>query len=248
MSKRNAIRRKQQERFLLEAFIKVSKIDAQIVEEREAPDFIVRTGGALVGVEVTELFISHERQGNTPQANEAVSSRIAIKAQRLYQASGGSPAHVTVCFAPGRDLRRLDRDKTSQMLCDFVRGMSLSLWQRVDWRPEERDSPLPDEISFVRALGVPSFDMAHWSVARAGWVAPLTLVPLQERIDAKANRLPAYRDAIAENWLLVVADAMKPSSLIEANPDFGAQAVRSPFSRTFFYRHPDSFQELSAAK
>jgi len=248
MSNRNAIRQKPRERFLLEEFIKVSSIDAQIVEEREAPDFVVRTGGALVGVEVTEIFISHETHGNTPQAHEAISSQIATKAQHLYQASGGPPAHVTFCFAPGRDLRHLERDKTSQMLCDHVRGMNLSLWQRVDWRPEECDSPLPDEISFVHALGVPSFDMAHWGVARAGWVAPLRLVQLQERIDAKANRLPTYQDVIAENWLLVIADAMKPSSLIEAKPDFDAQAVLSPFSRTFFYRHPSSFLELNVAK
>ena len=80
MSNRNAIRQKQRERFLLEEFIKVSRIDAQIVEEREAPDFVVRTGGALVGVEVTELFISHETHGNTPQAHEAISSQIATKA------------------------------------------------------------------------------------------------------------------------------------------------------------------------
>ena len=248
MSNRNAIRQKQRERFLLEEFIEVSRIDAQIVEEREAPDFVVRTGVALVGVEVTELFISHEMHGNTPQAHEAISSQIATKAQHLYQASGGPPAHVTVCFAPGRDLRRLNRDKTSQMLCDYVRGMNLSVWQRVDWRPGERASPLPDEISFVHALGVPNFGMAHWGVARAGWVAPLTPVTLQERIDAKSKRLPRYQDTIAENWLLVVADAMKPSSLIEAKPDFDAQAVQSPFSRTFFYRRPDSFLELSAAK
>jgi len=248
MSNGNAIRQKQHERFLLEEFIGVSRIDAQIVEEREAPDFVVRTGGTLIGVEVAELFISHETHGNTPQAHETISTQIATKAQHLYQASGGPPAHVTVCFAPGRDLRRLNRDRTSQILCDYVRGMNLSLWQRVDWRPEERDSPLPNEISFVHALGVPTFGMAHWGVARAGWVAPLTPAPLQERIDAKAKRLPTYQNAIAENWLLLVADAMKPSGLIEAKPDFDAQAVLSPFSRTFFFRRPDSFLELGATR
>src|SRR2546426_11132353 len=87
MSNRNAIRQKQRERFLLEEFIKVSRIDAQIVEEREAPDFVVPTGAAPVGVEVTELSISYETHGNTPQAHEAISSQIATKPQHPYHAS-----------------------------------------------------------------------------------------------------------------------------------------------------------------
>ena len=81
MWKMRSLKQKLRERFLLEEFIKVSRFDVQIVEEREAPDFVVRTGGALVGVEVTELFISHETHGNTPQAHEAISSQITTKAQ-----------------------------------------------------------------------------------------------------------------------------------------------------------------------
>jgi hypothetical protein len=248
MGKRNVKLKKQRERFLLERFIHTSKLNAQIVEDREAPDFVVRVGEALVGVEVTELFVAPGKGSSTPQAQEAVSSQIAVRAQCLYQAAGGSPAHVTVCFGPGQDLRGLNRDKSAQMLCDYVLGLNLSPWQRVDWRPEELDGPLPYEISFVHALGVPSSDMAHWDVTRAGWVAPLNPVPLQERIDEKAKRLPKYQRAIAENWLLIVADAMRPSSLIEAQSDFDAHAVQSPFSRTFFYRHPDRFFELATAR
>jgi hypothetical protein len=248
MSNRNTIRQKQRERFMLECFVKAAKLDAQIIEEREAPDFVVRTNCKLVGVEVTELFISNDSHGSTPQAQEAISSQIATKAEHLYQVAGGPPAHISICFTPGVSLRNLNRDKTAEALCNFVLDLNLSLWQRVDWRPEELDGPLPDEISFIHALGVPSYDMAHWGIARAGWVAPLVPSPVQQRVNEKAKRLPKYQDVISENWLLLVADAMWPSSLIEAKPDFDAQAIVSPFCRTFFYRHPDSFLELGAEK
>jgi len=248
MSNSSAILQKQRERFLLERFIDASLFDVEILEEREAPDFIVRAEGLLVGVEVTELFISHDIHGNTPQAHEANSAQIVAKAQQFYRESGGAPAHVSICFGPGHSLRGLNRDKSAQMLSDYVRGLNLSPGVHINARPEELDGSLPDEISFVHALGVPSFDMAHWSVARAGWVAPLTLATLQERIDAKAKRLSRYKDAIAANWLLIVADARRPSSQIEAKSDFNAQAVLSPFKRTFFYRYPDRFLELGAAE
>lgn len=51
-------RRKERERFLIENFIRNANLDAKIIEEREAPDFILCVDGELVGVEVTELFIS----------------------------------------------------------------------------------------------------------------------------------------------------------------------------------------------
>jgi hypothetical protein len=83
--------------------------------------------------------------------------------------------------------------------------------------------------------------MAHWSVARAGWVAPLKAEPLQARVDEKARRLPTYEVSISENWLVVVANAMNPSQLLEAKPDFQPDKIASPFARTYFYRHPDAF-------
>lgn len=241
---------KQHERFLLERFLEKSGIDAQIVEEREAPDFIVKVDKILVGVEVTEIFISHEKGRRTPQAQESISDQIVAKARRLYLAEEAPPVHVSLCFGPGQDLSNLNRDKTARILCDFMKKMNLSLWQRGNWRfselQDDEESPLPEEISFIHALGVPSYDMGHWDVARAGWVASLSPESLQERIEAKAKRLLEYKNIIPENWLLVVADAMKPSSSIEASKEFDHNAVTSPFSRTFFYRYPDGFLELRA--
>jgi len=248
MSNRNAILQKLRERFLLEQFIEAAEIKAQIVEQREAPDFVVQVNGRLVGIEVTELFVSQDSHGNTLQAQEAISSRIVAKAQELYQASGAPPAHITICFAPNCDFRNLNRNKVSQQLCNWASELKLSLWQRVDWRPDEPHDLLSDEISFIHALGVPCFSMAHWSVASAGWVAPLTSASLQARIDAKAERLRRYSTVTADVWLLVVADSMRPSSLIEAKPKFEIQTIVSPFSRTFFYRHPHIVLELGVAQ
>lgn len=232
-------RKKQHERFLLERFLEAARLQAEVTQEREAPDFIIRFEGRSIGVEVTELFISHATGRNLPQAQEALSSRIVSDAQQLYQASGAHPAHVTVCFGPGCDLRRLNRDHTAAALVSFVQGLNLSEWQRVDWHPEELDGHLPDEISFVHALGVPKSEMAHWGVARAGWVAPLTAEALQSRIDEKTTRLLKYKKTVSENWLIVVADGTKPSQLFDAKTEFDARAISSPFSRSFFYGHPE---------
>jgi hypothetical protein len=233
--------RKAHERFLLERFANAADIQLQIVEEREAPDFLASVNGRLIGVEVTELFVERLNGQRTMQAHESIANRIVGKAQRLYMQSGAPPAHVTVCFGPSKDLRRLNRDRLSEALAGFVIKLALEPWQRVDWRPDFVSKSLPDEVSFLHALGTPSQEMAHWSVARAGWVAPLKAEPLQARVDEKARRLPTYELSISENWLVVVANAMNPSQLLEAKPDFQPDKIASPFARTYFYRHPDAF-------
>lgn len=239
--------RKERERFLVESFIRNANLQAEIVEAREAPDFIISVDGKLTGLEVTELFVSDTPGGESLQAGESISSLIATNAQRMYQAAGGSPVNLSMCFYPGMSLRTINRDKAARAICDFVLALGITTSEHIDWRPENCEDPqiqLPEQIAFVHALGVPSFDMAHWAVARAGWVAPLREAPLQQRINEKAKRISAYQNAIPINWLLVVADAMKPSSLIEVKPDFATNNLQSPFDRTFFYRHPDDFIEL----
>ncbi|MBP5987967.1 MAG: hypothetical protein KA538_12360 [Azonexus sp.] len=251
MKTRRTNYRKERERFLVESFIRNASLQAEIVEAREAPDFIIRVDGKLLGLEVTELFVSDTPGGESLQARESISSQIVANAQRLYQAAHGAPVHLSMCFFPGMSLRDINRDKTAQAICDFVLALDIAVSERIDWRPEDYEDQqiqLPEQIAFVHALGVPSFDMAHWAEARAGWVAPLEEASLQQRINEKAKRIATYRNAIPTNWLLVVADAMKPSSLIKAKSNFAANNLRSPFDRTFFYRHPDDFIELCVGR
>jgi hypothetical protein len=173
------------------------------------------------------------------QAQESISARIVARAHALYRESDAPPAYVSVCFGPSCDLRELNRERTAIFLSSFVQDLNLTAWQRVDWQPKALNGPLPLEISFLHALGVPSHDMAHWSVARAGWVTPLTENSLYPRIVEKAKRLPSYRAVTHEHWLLVVADRTKPSQLFDLGSNLNAHAITSPFSRTFYYGYPE---------
>jgi hypothetical protein len=233
----NATQKKQRERILLSRFFKVAQLRADIVEETEPPDFIVRFENRRIGVELTDLFISHEVGGNVAQAQESITQRIVARARNLYEAAGVQPAHVSVGFSPGNDLRELHRDQTAEALAIFVQRLNLSNGEAVAFGPEKLHGLLPHHISFVHALGVPSPAMAHWSVARAGWVAPLTVEALQSRIDEKALRLPKYEDTIAENWLLIVAEGRQPSQFFDVRSSLEPRRIRSPFARTYFYEH-----------
>lgn len=239
MSASRQSRQKLRERFLLEQFFQAMALSAEIDdEEREAPDFLVRMEDRLVGIEVTEIFISHD-PAKAMQAQESISDRIVARACQRYYECGGRPAHVSVCFNPGADLRRLNRDEIAEALALVVLGFSLTPWQRSDYRPDEVSAPLLDYIAFIHTLGVPSRDMAHWAVARAGWAAPLTEQVLRDRIAEKARRLPSYRSVVPENWLLLVADRTRPSQLFDLDADLDVRSVKTPFERAFFYGYPE---------
>lgn len=245
MANRRSVR-KRRERFFFEEFVSGVGLVAEIVEQREAPDMLVRASGRLIGVELTEFFVSPDSHGRALQAQESIGDQIATKAQRLYEQSGAPPAHVTLCFWPNRNLSDLNRDGTAKLLCEFVRGLNLATWQRAEWKPGFPNSVLPDEVSFVHALGVPSSDLARWGVARAGWVAPLKLESLQRIIDSKAQRIESYRTVIDEVWLLIIADSFRPSSLVRRGSDFDGSVIQSPFCRTYFFERPDTVIELGA--
>ena len=234
----SATLKKRAERFFLERFVEASGLSAEVVEERERPDFLIRFEGRLVGVEVTRMLVSHDANGLLPQAQESISDRIVSRARHIYESSGACPAHVSVCFSQRHELRQINRDSVAQELSVLVADMNLAEWKRVDWRPG-RSGLLADVISFVHALGVPERTMAHWTVARAGWVAPVSVDALQSRVDEKAKRLSSYGNELKEIWLLIFADGMKPSQLFEVRADFEPAKVVSPFDRTFFFAHPD---------
>ncbi|HEU0046661.1 MAG TPA: hypothetical protein VFQ43_03520 [Nitrososphaera sp.] len=234
-------RQKQHERFLLERFIEAAGLATEIVEQREAPDFIVRFEGRLLGIEVTELFILRDTGRSLLQAQESMSIKIVSRARQLYEVSSAPPAHITVVFGLGRDLRNLNRDRTASRLAFFVQSLNLAIGQQFDWRPEkkEHEGPIPDAISSVHALGVPTYEMAHWRIARVGWASPVTVDALQFRINEKSRRLLTYRNIVSENWLVIVADRTKPSGLFHAKPNFDPRGISSPFSRTFLYLYPE---------
>jgi hypothetical protein len=130
----------------------------------------------------------------------------------------------------------------------FIQNLNLASDQNFDWhreklawRRDENDGPVPREVSSIYARGVPNHRLAHWKVARVGWVPPLDESRLRAFIDEKAKHLAAYRSVVAENWLLIVADRTNPSQMRDCGSALNAGLVTSPVSRSFFFGYPQKF-------
>ncbi len=232
----SADRKKQHELFLFERFAEAAKLAPEIMDcENESPDLVVRLSGELVGIEITELFVSEGAGGRSLQAHESIAQRIVTKAQRIYEASGPPYAHVSVLFATGYNLGSLNRDKSAESLAKFVRSTCLPEGRHVQWRQDFESSPLHEAISFLNMLAVPKRVMAHWTAPSAGWGATISTDLLQRKVNEKAARLPMYLQRVPTNWLLLVGDGSYPSRFIRVMPDMNIGAVKSPFDRTFLF-------------
>lgn len=160
--------------------------------------------------------------------------QIVRKAQSLYESEGQPYAHVSVHFGPHVDFRSVRRDETARQIASFVRRQSLPVGRHVQWRQDFETKGVPEIINFINMLAVPSRDLAHWYSPSAGW-APATTRLLQERVDAKAVRLPRYRERVASNWLILVGDGGRPSRFVRASVLHPWNGLTSPFDRTYYF-------------
>jgi len=224
--------RKRRERHLLEAFIQLSRVDATILEEREAPDFILDVAGRRVGLELTEIFVQDDGNAQAPKARESLAARVIAHARREYETRGGKPLHVAVGFIPQTDFRTLNRAGTAVALAEFLLKQDISRDGFQTW-DFTSNAPLPSEIHFLNAYAVPDQECAHWYAPHAGWIAPLTEGILRSCIESKAVKLPLYQSVTQENWLVLVAAGGAPSQAFERKPDLCWEAIPSPFARTY---------------
>ena len=224
--------RKLRERQLLDVFVRLSRIDAVVVEEREAPDFILNVGDRVVGVELTELYVDDDGQPLPPKARESLANRVVAQARRLYEKRGGKPLHVAVGFAPYADLLTNSRTQLALSLADFLLAQDFPPDDYRNWSHSYRMA-LPSQISFINAFAVPNEDCAHWYAPQAGWVAPLTENLIGECITSKAKKLDSYQLAAQDSWLVLVVSGGAPSQAFEPAPDLAWKTIASPFTRTF---------------
>jgi hypothetical protein len=230
----DSLARKQRERRLLQAFIELSGEHCEIVEEREAPDFLVRTGrGTVVGVEITELFVPDAGTGLALKAKESLGDRLIGAAREQYERRGGGPIHVSVGFSPQTDFAILNRDLVATALAEFLLAGDFSFERPTCWRQTYEDSTLPREIMFLNIRRVREQAMSHWVAPRAGWIEPLTEAVLQAAINDKSLKLAQYRRVASETWLILSASGGAPSQGFDRNPDIPWASIHSPFDRTF---------------
>lgn len=186
------------------------------IQPHEEPDFLV---GKRVGIEVTEYFRPEATEGTSPQAQEALQYRVAEAAESVWRARGYPPCVVNVIF---RRHSRLGKRNVQEIAEELV----ILAAQSVTTGRALRSEQLPDD---VESLTVYEYKQLAWLVTGALFPPMVDEAELRRIIDKKETKLPQYRKAAPENWLLIVVSGGRRSSLSELPESF--TPIDSAFER-----------------
>lgn len=97
----------------------------------------------------------------------------------------------------------------------------------------------------VRPPKVSEIDISHWkepadsiwSISLGGAVPRLAPKKVQEVIDAKEDRLPAYRSRCSTVWLLIAIDGFSPSGWWDIQQNVVNTRYHTNFDRVILYEH-----------
>jgi len=242
-------KKRQRERFLLDRFLEKQGITPSNIDQPcpPDPDFVVDLDGHTVGIELTEIFIQHEkskkhRQGSARtllQQIESITDKIVAQSQEIYFKANDTPVSATILFSQNK-LDKQEGKQIADLVASKVEDMVSERAKRWSAATDDGSEPLLDSISRIFIHKVPEKRFAHWKVMRPGIVANLNPKHLQERIDHKAAKLDAYheRKKFEEIWLLMIADRTHPSQMLHHGSDFPSELLSSPFDKTFYFCHP----------
>jgi hypothetical protein len=179
--------KKQRERRSLDAVLERIALAPNDVNETEEPDFLLTIDGAVVGAEVTELFLPSPADAVLPmQATENEERLMVEKARQQAIQRAVPPQQLQVRLRP-QSLTKPNRDRVATILCDYVASNFAA--------PGEVKSgvqPLPREIVHITMYGLRKSEH-QWNGPCSGWV--------------NSEFADGFQGAIAEKNLLVAQDA-----------------------------------------
>lgn len=204
------------------------KLDIQsgVIRHADGPDFRIRMGNNIVGVEVTRLFTSQDGPA-LESTQESIFDGACRKAERLNL----PPADVTLFFNLRRPLRAADRQRITDAIVQVVADNMPAHGDTVqlEHRPGQ-----PSEVDLIQIHRQCRREVGRWRADFEFSVIESNVSDIvQKAITEKAARLPAYLKACEECWLLLVADSFKASGNLKFGEAGQKHAFLSPFTRTY---------------
>lgn len=176
----------------------------------ERPDFLLCTDKRTIGIEVTELC----REG--PRAEGGKLARVAGRAKERYnRLADTAPVEVSAALAP--KIEDLGLNLLVTGLVDFVHAHRNDMGC-FDWN----DCELPEGYCYI-AIQEAQDPAGQWRTFKAFDTTLATKEQVEARIAEKLLRLPEYRRAATEIWLLIVNDRFLGAGEVYARADHVAQ-------------------------
>ena len=230
----------------LERFRAKAELEFDVLENnRERPDFLIRFDGRCVGVEITELQLDQNQigsaKGSALQQKHGIKTEIVERAQILYYECEYGSINSTFLFeCPSNFLSKVNRSELAKSIVNVLGQLQLRDAQkcRLD---RYSDPAVPQPLTAIYASGLPEGIEPHWCLVNAGWSRQLQPNDVAPILTKKNQFVAHYRQAVRENWLLLVADGIWPHGRFSLPAKNHEDWPKSEFERTYVFCEPERF-------
>lgn len=217
----------------------------------ESPDLIIDVKGTTIGVEHTQLFLSHTGPpGLAPIAQETLQKKIVLKAWNIFRQHKLPSLWVIVTFEDATTYFGKDVDRTALMVATTVeqflrKNPKEQVWYKLEaWRARRTTQEWPTGVVQIDVQLVPDPSLEVWGPGQSYMVPHLQVADIQTTIDAKNERVADYLRQCSHVWLLIVVDDGSQASHFDVDDDVLNYPFSTLFSRLFLLRrlHEELFE------
>jgi hypothetical protein len=202
----------------------------------ESPDFTLVTTDATFGFEVRALIRGEvPRKGSPKREREVFSKKVTQRAQRAYE--GMSPVPVMAHFHWLSHMgARVDPDVLALSAAQIVAAHPPTETygqQRIDYDLLD-GTPLEGHVRLILLRRLRAGNPTTFARVDADFIS-VGPDEVQRAIDAKINKVAAYRDKCDHVWLIVWVGSGDLSANANLEDDAAQHSYRTHFDRVFFF-------------
>ncbi|MBO4529284.1 MAG: hypothetical protein J5767_01460 [Paludibacteraceae bacterium] len=224
------------------------------LEKSESPDFLLRSGDKLIGIELTELKYEREDKLFNLRAHEDFLTYMMEDAQRIVEEKCDYKLMVEVLFSDdisptvlmvNEEARLLVRQGLAESIASVVSENipeATGTKYKVDRTSKYGHQSLHPKIQCITILNVTGrWYEGLWYAAIATKVKPLSISSVSQRLVAKNCKLRKYNSSCDEQWLVIIQNSFLMSS--SYNSSTAAEALahhyKSNFDKVFVFERSE---------
>lgn len=224
------------------------------LEKSESPDFLLRSEGKLIGIELTELKYEREDKLFNLRAHEDFLTYMMEDAQHIVEQTCEYKLMVEVLFSDdisptvlmvNEEARLLVRQGLAESIAKIVSDNipeATGIKYKVDRTSKYGYHSLHSKIQSITILNVTGrWYEGLWYAAIATKVKPLSISSISQRLVAKNCKLQKYNPTCDEQWLVIIQNSFLMSSSYnsEAAEVALAHIYRSNFDKVFVFERSE---------
>lgn len=204
----------------------------------EEPDFtIFLDSGKKLGIELTELHRQSLPGQPAPQSQEALKHRAVMRAQEIYDSTGGPFLHVSVHFEY-IEISKSDIASLAQIISDVVGTIIPPIGEtRIAEPGYGNTNQFPEELHLVSAHNLPGGTRSFFQAPGSTWVPTLQDEDVIRAIASKDRKYDRYRSQVDEVWLVISCNTRFMSTWFEGIAGIQDREYETKFDRILILSH-----------